>query len=73
MPGRVIRRGIEKNVEYRDGTGSASTSAVDTEKSGIGVCRDFARLGMALYRSLNIPARMVVGCMKDLEPMDHQA
>lgn len=69
----AIRSWIEKNVEYRYGASTASTSAMDTEKSRIGVCRDFAHLGMALCRSLNIPARMVVGFMKDLKPMDLHA
>jgi len=69
----AIRAWIEQNVEYRYGTSTASTSAVDTEQSRVGVCRDFSHLGMALCRSLNIPARMVVGFMKDLEPMDLHA
>lgn len=69
----AIRSWIEKNVVYRYGTSTASTSAMDTEKSRTGVCRDFSHLGMALCRSLNIPARMVVGFMKDLEPMDLHA
>jgi len=69
----AIRAWIKKNVRYQYGTSTASTSALDTEKSRVGVCRDFSHLGMALCRSLNIPARMVVGFMKDLEPMDLHA
>jgi transglutaminase-like putative cysteine protease len=37
------------------------------------VCRDYAHLGIALARSLNIPARMVVGYLYGLEPMDLHA
>ena len=40
---------------------------------GEGVCRDFAHLGIALCRSLTIPARMVAGYLQDLEPMDLHA
>ena len=38
-----------------------------------GVCRDFAHVGIALCRSLQIPARMVVGYMHGLKPMDLHA
>lgn len=69
----AIRRWIHSNVEYRYGTSNASTSAVDTAQQRIGVCRDFAHLGIALCRSLNIPARMVVGYLYQLDPMDLHA
>ena len=39
----------------------------------LGVCRDFSHLCIALCRSLSIPARMVVGYLKGLEPMDLHA
>ena len=38
-----------------------------------GVCRDFAHLGIALRRAVGIPARMVVGYLYQLEPMDLHA
>ena len=69
----AIRRWIQANVEYRYGTSDASTSAVDTAQQRVGVCRDFSHLGIALCRSLNIPARMVVGYLYLLEPMDLHA
>ena len=37
------------------------------------MCRDFAHLGIALCRSLDIPARMVVGYLHGLDPMDQHA
>ena len=37
------------------------------------MCRDFAHLGIALCRSLDIPARMVVGYLHELDPMDQHA
>jgi transglutaminase-like putative cysteine protease len=38
-----------------------------------GVCRDLAHLGIALCRSISIPARLVVGFLHRLEPMDLHA
>jgi transglutaminase-like putative cysteine protease len=38
-----------------------------------GVCRDFAHIGLSLCRALTIPARMVVGYLHRLEPMDLHA
>ncbi|MCU0532739.1 MAG: transglutaminase family protein [Hydrococcus sp. Prado102] len=69
----AIRRWIQTNIEYSYGTSNASTSAQETAESRIGVCRDFAHLGIALCRSLNIPARMVVGYLYQLDPMDLHA
>ena len=69
----AIRSWIEREVTYEYNTSSASTSAVDTLESRKGVCRDFAHLGIALCRSLDIPARMVVGYLHGLDPMDQHA
>ena len=69
----AIRRWLSDNLKYQYGTSNASTSALDTAQTKTGVCRDYAHLGMALCRSLNIPARMVVGYLHQLEPMDLHA
>ncbi len=69
----AIRSWIQTQIEYRYGSSDASTSAVETAQTQVGVCRDFAHLGIALCRSLNIPARMVVGYLYQLEPMDLHA
>jgi transglutaminase-like putative cysteine protease len=69
----AIRAWINTNVEYRYGTSNASTSALETAEARVGVCRDFAHLGAALCRSLSIPARLVVGYLYQLEPMDLHA
>lgn len=69
----AIRNWIQTNIEYAYGTSDASTWALDTVEKRVGVCRDFAHLGIALCRSLNIPARMVVGYLYQLEPMDLHA
>lgn len=69
----AIRHWIHTNVTYQYGTSDASTSAVDTAATKVGVCRDFAHLGIALCRSFSIPARMVVGYLYQLDPMDLHA
>jgi transglutaminase-like putative cysteine protease len=69
----AIRRWLHENLAYRYGASNASTSALDTAQTKTGVCRDYAHLGMALCRSLNIPARMVVGYLHRLDPMDLHA
>lgn len=69
----AIRRWIHENVKYEYGTSDASTSATETADKRIGVCRDFTHLGISLCRALNIPARMVVGYLYQLDPMDLHA
>ncbi len=64
----AIRTWIQTNIEYRYGTSDASTSAFETAKKRVGVCRDFTHLGITLCRSLNIPARVVVGYLYQLDP-----
>lgn len=69
----TICRWIHQNIAYEYGTSDASTSAIDTVERRVGVCRDFAHLGISLCRSLNLPARMVVGYLYNLDPMDLHA
>jgi transglutaminase-like putative cysteine protease len=69
----VIRHWINTQIKYEYGTSDASTWALDTAEQRVGVCRDFAHLGIALCRALNIPARMVVGYLYQLDPMDLHA
>ena len=69
----AIRAWIHQRIAYRYGVSDASTDALDTLGAGAGVCRDYAHVGMALCRSLNIPARMVVGYLYRLDPMDMHA
>lgn len=69
----AIRCWIFENVRYEYGTSDASTSAADTAETRVGVCRDFTHLGITLCRALNIPARMVVGYLYQLDPMDLHA
>jgi transglutaminase-like putative cysteine protease len=69
----AIRAWIQKHIEYRYGVSNGSTSATDTIRDGAGVCRDFSHIGLSMCRALNIPARMVVGYLYRLDPMDLHA
>jgi len=69
----AIEQWLRDELQYVRGSSNASTSALDTAQSRTGVCRDYAHLGIALTRSLNIPARMVVGYLYGLTPMDLHA
>ncbi len=64
---------INAHITYQYGTSDAGTSAYDTATQRIGVCRDFAHLGIAFCRALNIPARYVSGYCLGLEPPDFHA
>lgn len=68
-----IRQWIHDHFKYIYGTTDSSTSAVDVLASKTGVCRDYAHVGIALTRSMNIPARMAVGYLYGLKPMDLHA
>ncbi len=68
-----VRAWIHREIRYERGASDASTSALDTARSRRGVCRDLAHLGIALCRALDIPTRMVVGFLHELDPMDLHA
>lgn len=69
----LIHEWIHHQIEYAPGSSDSSTSAVDTARDRRGVCRDYAHLGIALCRALDVPARMVVGFLHELQPMDLHA
>ncbi len=48
-------------------------SAIEINQRREGVCRDLAHIAIALCRALCIPARLVVGYLHGLEPMDIHA
>lgn len=64
---------IYDHVTYIYGSTDAQTSAFNTVTERAGVCRDFAHLGAALCRALNIPARFAAGYAYDLVPPDFHA
>ncbi len=69
----AIRQWVRANIKYEYDHSTSSTSAVDTLKQRRGVCRDLSHLAIALCRSINIPARFVVGYLYLLDPMDLHA
>lgn len=64
---------IRYSIRYTPGTGQQIISVSEVNQLGHGVCRDMAKLGIACCRALSIPARMVVGYLETLEPMDLHA
>lgn len=64
---------IRREVAFNSASPHAYMTAVDVNQAREGVCRDLAHLGIAMCRALSIPARMVVGYLKDLKPMDLHA
>jgi transglutaminase-like putative cysteine protease len=64
---------VQDNVRYIPGSSELPLSAIEVHQRGYGVCRDLAQLAIALCRSISIPARLVVGYLHQLEPMDMHA
>ena len=64
---------IYENITYLSGSTDSQTSAYEIVTQRTGVCRDFAHLGIAFCRALNIPARFVSGYAYSLEPPDFHA
>jgi transglutaminase-like putative cysteine protease len=64
---------VRNAIRYTPGSSTFPLSAVEVNVQGEGVCRDLAHLGIALCRSISIPARLVVGFLHGLEPMDLHA
>lgn len=64
---------IYDKVTYLSGSSNTHTSAYDTATERVGVCRDFAHLGVAFCRALNIPARFVNSYAYGLNPPDFHA
>ncbi|MGZ0707158.1 transglutaminase domain-containing protein [Coraliomargarita sp. W4R53] len=64
---------IRQTIRYTPGAGMDIVSATEVNQRSDAVCRDLAHLGIACCRALAIPARMVVGYLEDLQPMDLHA
>ena len=69
----AIRSWIAGSMRYEYNVSTVSTSVLETLQHRAGVCRDFAHLGIAMCRAIEIPARMVVGYLHELDPMDQHA
>lgn len=64
---------LRQTIRFESDNSDILLSAMEINQRQWGVCRDLAHLGIALCRSLCIPARMVVGYLHGLEPMDLHA
>lgn len=58
---QALRNWVLRHVTFHNNTSNEHTTALDTLRSGVGVCRDFSHLMIGLCRALNIPARFVTG------------
>jgi transglutaminase-like putative cysteine protease len=64
---------IYANIDYRFGSSNEQTTASESLLLRAGVCRDFAHLGIAFCRALEIPARYVSCYAYGLKPCDFHA
>jgi transglutaminase-like putative cysteine protease len=64
---------IRRRISYVPGSSDVHDSAEDTLLTGMGTCRDFAHLGIALCRATGIPARFAAVYAPGLFPMEFHA
>jgi transglutaminase-like putative cysteine protease len=69
----AIESWLRANIRFDPYAGDVHVSAIEVNTRQWGVCRDLSHLGIALCRSLSIPARMVVGYLYGLKPMNLHA
>jgi len=69
----AIEDWLYQHVQYQIGSSDEQSWSLDTFESRTGVCRDFAHLGIAFCRALNIPARYVTVYAYQLNPQDFHA
>ncbi len=67
---------VHSSIRFQYGASTPMTTAADVFEARVGVCRDFAHLGVTFCRAMNIPARYVFGYLPDIDvpppdsPMD---
>jgi transglutaminase-like putative cysteine protease len=64
---------IHNHIRYQSGSTGPNTSSDQVFQKGVGVCRDFAHLGISFCRALGIPARYVSAYAHALSPQDFHA
>ena len=69
----ALNQWLRDTIRFNPDAAEFQLSAIEVNQAGQGVCRDLAHLGIALCRALCIPARMVIGYLYDLRPMDFHA
>ena len=63
---------MHRHITFGYQHGRPTKTALDAFREGNGVCRDYAHLGIALCRAMNIPARYCTGYLGDIgvTPLD---
>jgi transglutaminase-like putative cysteine protease len=69
----TITQWIRERIAYVPGSSDVHDSAEHTLLTGMGTCRDFAHLGIALCRATGVPARFAAVYAPGLSPMDFHA
>ena len=64
---------LTAQLTYEIGVSDSGTTAIDTFVDGVGVCRDFTHLTIAMCRAADIPARAVSAYAWKLQPPDLHA
>ena len=63
----VIAAWLRATIRYEPSSSGIPVSAVEVKSRQSGACLDLSHLGIALCRSLSMPARLVVGYLYGLE------
>ena len=63
---RAISDFVHAKIRFNYADARSTRCASDSMQEGIGVCRDFAHLAIALCRCINIPARYCTGYLGDI-------
>jgi transglutaminase-like putative cysteine protease len=69
----AIEDWLRTRIRFEPRSSDIPVSATEVNSRQSGVCRDLSHLGIALCRSLTIPARLIVGYRYQLQPMDLHA
>ncbi len=69
----AITAWVRENISNEPLSSPYPVSAVEVNARRKGVCRDLAQMTISLCRAICIPARMVVGYLHELQPMDIHA
>lgn len=69
----AIESWVRESIRFEAHDNDSPVAASEVNLRQWGVCRDLSHLAIALCRALCIPARMVVGYLHGLEPMDLHA
>lgn len=69
----AVERWVHERLRYAPTDSAWRGGAEATLASGVGVCRDFAHVVLALLRALDVPARLVAVYAPGLVPMDFHA